>query len=61
MSNYNYEKYKELIGLVGFINIELNKIDENDYKSKEVEQMACQLISIGNKINAYIRHSKIQI
>lgn len=58
MSNYNYEKYKELIELVTFINIELNKIDENNYKSKEVESMACQLISIGNKINAYIRHAK---
>lgn len=58
MSNFNYKKYNEIVGVVKYLGEKLNEADENNYKSIEVEEMACQLISIGNRLQAYIRHSK---
>lgn len=58
MSKFNYEKYNEIVGAVNYLGEKLNEANENNYKSIEVEEMACQLISIGNRLQAYIRHSK---
>ncbi len=58
MSNFNYEKYNEITGAVNFLGEKMKEVDEKSYKSTEVETMANQLISIGNRLQAYIRHSK---
>lgn len=57
MSNFNYEKYNEIISAINFLGEKMKRIDEKSYKSSEVETMANQLISIGNRLQAYIRHS----
>lgn len=55
---FSYDKYKEIVSCVNYLSEKLKEKDESDYKSLKVEEIACQLISIGNSLNAYIRHSK---
>ena len=58
MSNFTYEKYIEIVDAISYLSDKLQKQNEDDYKSFKVEDIACQLISVGNSLNSYIRHSK---
>ena len=58
MSNFNYEKYIEIVDAICYLGDKLKEQNEDDYKSLKVEEIACQLISVSNSLNAYIRHSK---
>ena len=58
MSNFTYEKYIEIVDAICYLGDKLKEQNEDDYKSLKVEEIACQLISVSNSLNAYIRHSK---
>ena len=58
MSNFTYEKYIERVDAICYLGDKLKEQNEDDYKSLKVEEIACQLISVSNSLNAYIRHSK---
>ena len=55
---FNYEKYKDLVERIDYLSSKLKEQDETNYTSFKVEDISCQLISAGNSLNAYIRHSK---
>ena len=55
---FSYEQYKELVEGINLIAKKLEEKDEDNYKSFAVEDGACRLISLGNSLNSYIRHSK---
>lgn len=55
---FSYEQYKELVGSIKLIGQRLDEQDKDNYKSFKVEDSACRLISLGNSLNSYIRHSK---
>lgn len=58
MSNFTYEKYLELVRNVEEITDSLNTANELEYVSDDVEEAGRKLISIGNSLIMYIRHSK---
>ena len=56
MSNYTYDKYKEILTRLEKSLEELKKADEDTYYSYEVEDIGRNLISVGNSLIMYIRH-----
>ena len=58
MSNFTYEKYIEIVDAISYLSDKLRNQNKDDYKSLKVEEIAYQLISVSNSLNAYIRHSK---
>ena len=56
MSNYTYDKYKEILTRLEKSLEELKKADEDTYYSYEVEDAGRNLISIGNSLIMYMRH-----
>ena len=56
MSNYTYDKYKEILIRLEKSLEKLKKADENTYYSCEVEDVGRNLISVGNSLIMYIRH-----
>ena len=58
MSNFTYEKYIEIVDAICYLGDKLKEHNEDTYKSFKVEDIAFQLISVGNSLNSYIRHSK---
>ena len=55
---FSYKTYKELVEGINLIAKKLEEKDEDNHKSFAVEDGACRLISLGNSLNSYIRHSK---
>ena len=56
MSNYTYDKYKEIINRLENTLEKLKKADEDTYCSYEIEDIGRNLISVGNSLIMYIRH-----
>ena len=56
MSNYTYDKYKEILTRLEKSLEKLKKADEGTYYSYEVEDVGRNLISVGNSLIMYIRH-----
>lgn len=56
MSNYTYDKYKEILNRLEKSLEKLKKADEGTYYSYEVEDIGRNLISMGNSLIMYIRH-----
>ena len=55
---FSYKTYKELVEGINLIAKKLEEKGEDNYKSFAVEDSACRLISLGNSLSSYIRHSK---
>ena len=56
MSNYTYDKYKEILTRLEKSLEKLKKANEENYYSCEVEDVGRNLISVGNSLIMYIRH-----
>ena len=56
MSNYTYDKYKEILNKLEVSLEKLKKVNEDTYYSYEVEDIGRSLISMGNSLIMYIRH-----
>ena len=56
MSNFTYDKYKEILTRLENSLEKLKNVNEENYYSYEVEDAGRVLISIGNSLIMYIRH-----
>ena len=56
MSNFTYDKYKEILTRLENSLEKLKSVNEENYCSYEVEDAGRALISIGNSLIMYIRH-----
>ena len=56
MSNFTYDKYKEILTRLEKSLEKLKDVNEENYYSYEVEDVGRALISIGNSLIMYIRH-----
>ena len=56
MSNYTYDKYKEILTRLEKSLEKLKSTNEENYYSYEVEDVGRNLISMGNSLIMYIRH-----
>ena len=56
MSNYTYDKYKEILTRLENSLEKLKSVNEENYYSYEVEDVGRNLISMGNSLIMYIRH-----
>ena len=56
MSNYTYDKYKEILTRLETSLEKLKSTNEENYYSYEVEDIGRNLISMGNSLIMYIRH-----
>ena len=56
MSNYTYDKYKEILTRLEKSLEKLKSTNEENYYSYEVEDIGRNLISMGNSLIMYIRH-----
>ena len=56
MSNFTYDKYKEILTRLENSLEKLKNVNEENYYSYEVEDVGRALISIGNSLIMYIRH-----
>ena len=56
MSNFTYDKYKEILTRFENSLEKLKDVNEENYYSYEVEDAGRALISIGNSLIMYIRH-----
>ena len=56
MSNYTYDKYKEILNKLEASLEKLKSANEENYYSYEVEDVGRSLISMGNSLVMYIRH-----
>ena len=56
MSNYTYDKYKEILTRLEMSLEKLKSVNEESYYSYEVEDIGRNLISVGNSLIMYIRH-----
>ena len=58
MSNFDFNKYKEITSKINLLANELNKQDEEEYMSFKVQSTLCRIIQEANRVNTYIRHYK---
>ena len=56
MSNFTYDKYKEILTRLEKSLEKLKNVNEENYYSYEVEDVGRSLISMGNSLVMYIRH-----
>lgn len=56
MSNFNYEKYTEIVTKINVLNDRLSKKDEENFTSFEVEDICCRLIKLSNSLRMYLVH-----
>ena len=56
MSNFTYDKYKEILTRLEKSLEKLKNVNEENYYSYEVEDVGRSLISMGNSLIMYIRH-----
>ena len=56
MSNFTYDKYKEILNKLENSLEKLKSVNEENYYSYEVEDVGRALISMGNSLIMYIRH-----
>ena len=56
MSNFTYDKYKEILTRLENSLEKLKDVNEENYYSYKVEDAGRALISIGNSLIMYIRH-----
>lgn len=57
MSNFNYERYKDIVGAVKFLGEKLEEANESNYTSSEIEDIGCKLTSISNILRLHIRQN----
>ena len=58
MSNFNFDKYNEIVSKINLFTDELKKQDEENYMSFKVQNTLCRIIQEANRVNTYIRHYK---
>lgn len=58
MSNFDFNKYNEIVSKIDLFTDELKKQDKGNYMSLKVQNTLCRIIQEANRVNTYIRHYK---
>ena len=58
MSNFNYNRYSEIVEKINSLANVLNEANEDNYMSIKVQDTLCRVIQEANRVNTYIRHYK---
>ena len=58
MSNFNYNKYSEIVEKLNSLANVLTEANEENYMSFKVQDTLCRVIQEANRVNTYIRHYK---
>ena len=58
MSNFNYNRYSEIVEKLNSLAIELTEANEDNYMSFKVQDTLCRVIQEANRVNTYIRNYK---
>ena len=58
MSNFNYNKYSEIVEKLNSLANVLTEANEDNYMSFKVQDTLCRVIQEANRVNTYIRHYK---
>ena len=58
MSNFNYNRYSEIVDKINSLTDVLSQANEDNYMSFKVQDTLCRVIQEANRINTYIRHYK---
>ena len=59
MSNFNYNRYSEIVEKLNSLANVLTEADEENYMSFKVQDTLCRVIQEANRVNTYIRTIKI--
>ena len=58
MSNFNYNRYSEIVEKLNSLANVLTEANEDNYMSFKVQDTLCRVIQEANRVNTYIRHYK---
>ena len=58
MSNFNYNRYSEIVDKINSLTDVLSQANEDNYMSFKVQDTLCRVIQEANRVNTYIRHYK---
>ena len=58
MSNFNFNRYSEIVEKINSLTDVLSEANEDNYMSFKVQDTLCRVIQEANRINTYIRHYK---
>ena len=58
MSNFNYNRYSEIVEKINSLANVLTEANEENYMSFKVQDTLCRVIQEANRVNTYIRHYK---
>jgi hypothetical protein len=58
MSNFNYNKYSEIVEKLNSLANVLSEANEDNYMSFKIQDALCGVIQEANRVNTYIRHYK---
>ena len=58
MSNFNYNRYSEIVEKLNSLANVLSEANEDNYMSFKVQDTLCRVIQEANRVNTYIRHYK---
>ena len=58
MSNFNYNRYSEIVDKINSLADVLSEANEDNYMSFKVQDPLCRVIQEANRVNTYIRHYK---
>lgn len=58
MSNFNYNRYSEIVEKINSLASALSEADKDNYMSFKVQDALCRVIQEANRVNTYIRHYK---
>ena len=58
MSNFNFNRYSEIVDKINSFADVLSEANEDNYMSFKVQDTLCRVIQEANRVNTYIRHYK---
>ena len=58
MSNFNFNRYSEIVDKINSLAYVLSEANEDNYMSFKVQDTLCRVIQEANRVNTYIRHYK---
>ena len=58
MSNFNFNRYSEIVNKINSLADVLSEANEDNYMSFKVQDTLCRVIQEANRVNTYIRHYK---
>ena len=58
MSNFNFNRYSEIVNKINSLANVLSEANEDNYMSFKVQDTLCRVMQEANRVKTYIRHYK---